>query len=1398
MFKKFFLPNSIFIALIFSFSNFQITNSQTFQLKQSGTTVQVMDDIYDTGFSIENLPEDSYRNGKIRIKFDRSMEKSLEKIDFSLSEKGYVKTGIKSIDKLNKKYKVFEYYSILDELYEISEASHQYTERHKQWGFHLWYDLKLDTKADIKQVVKEFDNLNEVRIAEPSIIIHLIEPVEKSDPFKIDKTGTNSKWTPNDQYYSAHQWNFNNTGQRIPPSGGQVGIAGWDVNAEAAWDIETGNSDVIVAIIDSGMDYEHADLAGNMWSNIGPQGTSTSPDDHGTHVGGIVAAVSNNNIGVAGLAGGSGSGNGVRLMTIDLVSGGISDINAFSYAADNGAAVTCNSWSAGTSMPPSLAGAMNYFHNNGGGTALDGGVSFAAAGNAGNQVRQYPAGHSDVVAVASHDNRGNKSSFSTYGNWVDITAPGSHILSTVPGNSLNYASGTSMATPHVAGAAALIISNNYGNLSRQDVIDIILESAREDLYDQNPGYSGLLGEGALDVFAALNFETHDITFNVLEDSPEEDPITNATITVNSEQVTTNANGIAIIELTNGDHEANISAPGYESKTVSFSVDGSSKTVEIRMVDNIIEPYNLAVTTEGMDPGEAFFQWNIHDGYEWLHWDNGDNSGSIGLQGGGTWVSAIRFDVNDLFDYDGWEITRINVFCRDIPDGAEVKVWQGSNGGNLTEYISQSFTQAQDSIWVEIELNNTHFINASEELFVGVEWDDAGEGNFPAGVDNQTSSDGKGNLLSTDSYDPSEGWRNLTDYDIDGNWNLQVYVEGSKSLGPKAMEHNKNKSDKKDYSKSFSGYNVFLDGDQVATEIADNEYLFTLLAQGIYTAGVQSVYTTGSSDIIEIDFEITEGAGYTVTFDVVNQSFTPVTDAVVTIEGVAYSQGEYIIDHVLPGTHNFSVANSGFITYFGDFEVDDEDITVQVILEDGVDPVYDVTFNVTNIEDGTDIENAEITFNGNDYYTGAGGSVVINDVDPGFYNYYVEKLGFYNVQGQAMVNDNITIDIEMEVERFTVTFNVIDESSNPIDEAIVTLDGNTNPPGDYVFEDIDVDTYDFTVEKQHFITVDDQITVEGDKTKDVILVVRTYTVTFDIIDEDSDPLVDAVVRFSGIENDAGDYIFDDIEAGTHGYLVTNDGYADVPGAEEIEDDTTIQITMIKAYTVNFEVLDADDNTPITNARITFDGVENSPGDYEFNNVIPDSYDYTARLSGYGNEEGTVTVIDSDITETIYMTLIPLYDLSLQANPPEGGEVLGEGEYEEGRTVTIRAYAEDDYEFYNWTNLSGNVISTNNIHSYEMPAEDITLVANFQFVDAVEDISQNNIAVFPNPANNVFYIESDKLIKQIQILNISGKTVISKTANKYQQDIDISNLRPGFYFIKIHTDEIIITEKLQIIR
>lgn len=280
---------------------------------------------------------------------------------------------------------------------------------------------------------------------------------------------------PNDPYFS-HLWGLHNGGQSIL---GVIGLDDADVNGPEAWNFG-GTSTPVVAVVDSGVDISHPDLAANIWINREESATANGVDtdgngyvddrygwdflnndntvfdaneiSHGTHVAGTIGAVRGNGIGVAGVS-------QAKIMVLKFLDGDggtmSGAIKAIDYAVKNGAAVSNHSW-ATNGYSKSLSDIVAW-------AGTKGHLVVAAAGNGGGSLESnphYPASftHANVVSVAATDNNDQLASFSNYGEVsVDLGAPGVSIASTVPG-SYQYMSGTSMAAPHVAGAAAQILS----------------------------------------------------------------------------------------------------------------------------------------------------------------------------------------------------------------------------------------------------------------------------------------------------------------------------------------------------------------------------------------------------------------------------------------------------------------------------------------------------------------------------------------------------------------------------------------------------------------------------------------------------------------------------------------------------------------------------------------------------------------------------------------------------------------------------------------------------------------------------------------------------------------------------------------------------------------------------
>ena len=363
--------------------------------------------------------------------------------------------------------------------------------------------------------------------------------------------------TPNDTYYDPYQWYHNQASDD-------------DIDSPEGWNIQTGNDNIILAILDSGVRYYHGDLGGvnasptnpegargNMWTNTAELNGIPGVDDdgngyvddwigydfvettsgcwdgedcdtkdndprdfngHGTHCSGIVGMLTNDGFGMAGVAGGWGNGsraeygNGVNVMACRIgysyryigqeVGVVLMDAaaEAFYYAANNGAKVASCSW--GSSNSGGIAAAADYFINNGG-------LIFTAAGNDGTQTPSYLASREDVISVAATDQNDAAASFTTYGTWVDISAPGVGIYSTYHDHTdpnVDYwaaLDGTSMACPMAAAVGAMIWSQNPSWTNAQ--VEAQLYASAENIdAELTSTYIGKMGAGRINLYDAVN------------------------------------------------------------------------------------------------------------------------------------------------------------------------------------------------------------------------------------------------------------------------------------------------------------------------------------------------------------------------------------------------------------------------------------------------------------------------------------------------------------------------------------------------------------------------------------------------------------------------------------------------------------------------------------------------------------------------------------------------------------------------------------------------------------------------------------------------------------------------------------------------------------------------------
>ena len=471
------------------------------------------------------LPVSAFEPDMIRVKLSGPLADSLK-----TDEEGRVplsSSGVKSIDGLASSIGATG-------MRRTFPPAGKFEARTREAGLHLWYNVYFDPSTALTRAGEGLESVEGIDIVEycpRTVRVGHGTAVPVSTSLMSSAGRTSATDIFNDPMLP-DQWHYYNDGSL------NNSVAGSDINVIPVWNRGvTGSSEVIVAVVDGGVDYTHEDLAANMWRNPEQSGdrvygwnfVSGGPlvtaDDHGTHVAGTIAAVNNNGKGVCGIAGGDGTpSSGVRIMSCQIFQGedGASGAEAIKWAADHGAVIAQNSWGYNFESEKDALGymtstvdkeAIDYFIKNAGFDEngrqtgpMAGGIVIFAAGNDGWSIG-HPGDYENCVAVAAIGADYRAAYYTNYGDWVDVSAPGGdvqkgrQVMSTLPGNQYGYMQGTSMACPHVSGVAALIVSENARRGYTSTALRKTLEGTVRDISAYNR--SKYIGKGLVDAYRAV-------------------------------------------------------------------------------------------------------------------------------------------------------------------------------------------------------------------------------------------------------------------------------------------------------------------------------------------------------------------------------------------------------------------------------------------------------------------------------------------------------------------------------------------------------------------------------------------------------------------------------------------------------------------------------------------------------------------------------------------------------------------------------------------------------------------------------------------------------------------------------------------------------------------------------
>lgn len=472
-----------------------------------------------------------YVEGEVIVKFTPQVADMIASVEATRG--AATRSGAVALDEVLEAIDGYQ----LERVFPLDERTEART---REQGLHQWYVVRFGAGSTAEQVAQRMQALGEVQAVDFNRSIKRAYRT-KATPLSVERlaaaeSATRATGAMNDPLLAA-QWHLINRGDQFCEGEQAKSVRDADVQCEGAWERSTGDEQVIVAVLDEGVFVDHPDLKDNIWVNENEVWRSHDDNDgngyvgdrygynfvkntgvitwndaydsgHGSHVAGVISAVNNNGVGISSVAGGDGSGNGVKIMVCQIFSGytgssSLAVVRAIKYAADNGAVVLQCSWGyvSGAANTydwgepgfasqeewemgaPLEKSALDYFTHNAGSAngPIEGGVAVFAGGNESAPMAGYPGASEDYISVAATAADFTAATYTNYGPGTSVSAPGGDqdyyfdyvddehnygevgcVLSTLPyhisASGYGYMEGTSMSCPHVSGVVALGIS----------------------------------------------------------------------------------------------------------------------------------------------------------------------------------------------------------------------------------------------------------------------------------------------------------------------------------------------------------------------------------------------------------------------------------------------------------------------------------------------------------------------------------------------------------------------------------------------------------------------------------------------------------------------------------------------------------------------------------------------------------------------------------------------------------------------------------------------------------------------------------------------------------------------------------------------------------------------------